>query len=388
MASTNPNARREELSSPRFRFEWEQGGIAHVALEGDWTLGRRWPSPEQLLEDLASGQDLRGVRITSEKLSGWNSALLVFVRRLQGVLQKQHITLDDAGLPAGARRLLRLAAVVPSQDDSLAAEDQESLLGRIGSASLEAVWIGYDVIGFLGDVVISSVDLLRGRVRFRISDLTLYLQEAGAQALPIVSLISFLIGLILAFVGGIQLERFGATIFVVDLVTVAMVRELAPMMTAIVLAGRTGAAYAAQLGTMMVNEEIDAFRAFRVSVIGFLVLPRLLALTLMVPLLALYADFVGILGGAVVAVTTMDISLIQFIEQAQKAVTPFSFLLGLIKATIYGGLVAFAGTYQGIRCGRSAAAVGAATTSAVVSGIVMIVVASAITTVVYDALGW
>jgi len=253
---------------------------------------------------------------------------------------------------------------------------------------MEAVRTGRDVVGFLGEVIISSVNLLRGRVRFRLSDLGLYLQEAGAQALPIVSLISFLIGLILAFVGGMQLERFGATIFVADLVVVAMVRELAPMMTAIILAGRTGAAYAAQLGTMVVNEEIDALRALRIPVFGFLVLPRLLALSLMVPLLALYADFMGIVGGALVAVVTMDISLWQFIEQAQKAITPFAFVLGLIKALIYGSLVAFAGTYQGIRCGRSAAAVGAATTSAVVSGIVMIVVASAVTTILYDVMGW
>jgi len=388
MVSTDTNAHREESSSPRYHLRLQPGGVVQVALEGEWKLGRAWPRPEKVLGELASGADLRKVQFSSEGLTGWDSALLVFIQGVRRLLKERDVAFDETGLPAGVRRLLSLAAALPAQDDSFAADDEESLLGRIGSASLEAVWTGRDVLEFLGEVILSSVSLLRGKVAFRVADLALYLQEAGAQALPIVSLISFLIGIILAFVGGTQLERFGATIFVADLVAVAMVRELAPMMTAIVLAGRTGAAYAAQLGTMVVNEEIDAFRALRVPVIGFLVLPRLIALSLMVPLLALYADFMGIVGGALVALVTMDISLLQFFEQAQKAVTPFSFVLGLIKAMVYGSLVAFAGTYQGIRCGRSAAAVGAATTSAVVASIVMIVVASAITTIVYDVLGW
>ena len=384
MASPEPTS--PQPTAARCHIEVRPDSTARLVLEGEWKTGHTGLRPEQVLEEL--GANRRRVEISAERLQGWDSSLLVYVRRLRQLLADRQIEVDDAGLPAGVRRLLSLTTADVARDEAADIEDEESLLGRIGSASLEAVWTGRDVVAFLGNVVICSVGLLRGRVRFRLSDLWLYVQEAGAQALPIVSLVSFLVGLILAFVGGTQLERFGAKIFVADLVTVAMVRELAPMMTAIVLAGRTGASYAAQLGTMVVNEEIDAFRAFRVSVIGFLVLPRLLALSVMVPLLALYADFMGIVGGVVVAVVTMDISLMQFIEQAQKAVTPFSFVLGLIKATIYGSLVGFAGTYQGIRCGRSAAAVGAATTSAVVSSIVMIVVASAITTIMYDALGW
>lgn len=384
MASAEPT--QSQPNAARSRIQRQPDGTVRVVLEGVWKTGRTSLRPEQALGEL--GVEPRRVEISAEGLQGWDSSLLVYLQRLRRLLAEREVSVDDRGLPAGVRRLLNLTAAGVASDDAVELEDEESLLGRIGSASLEAVWTGRDVVAFLGNVVICSVGLLRGRVRFRLSDLWLYIQEAGAQALPIVSLVSFLVGLILAFVGGTQLERFGATIFVADLVTVAMVRELAPMMTAIVLAGRTGASYAAQLGTMVVNEEIDAFRAFRVSVIGFLVLPRLLALSVMVPLLALYADFMGIIGGVVVATVTMDISLIQFIDQAQKAVTPFTFVLGLIKAIIYGSLVGFAGTYHGIRCGRSAAAVGAATTSAVVSSIVMIVVASAITTIIYDALGW
>jgi phospholipid/cholesterol/gamma-HCH transport system permease protein len=183
------------------------------------------------------------------------------------------------------------------------------------------------------------------------------------------------------------LQQFGAEIYVANLVGIAMVREMGALMTAIILAGRSGAAFAAQLGTMMVNEEIDAFKTMGFSEMDFLVLPRLLALSLMVPLLALYADFLGIIGGAVVGIGMMDLNLLQYFEQTRSALTPNHFILGLIKAVIYGGLVALAGCLRGMQSGRSASAVGSATTSAVVTSIVWVIVACAITTVIYNVLG-
>jgi phospholipid/cholesterol/gamma-HCH transport system permease protein len=214
------------------------------------------------------------------------------------------------------------------------------------------------------------------------------MQEAGAEALPIVSLISFLVGVILAFIGAIQLSQFGAQIYVANLVGLAMTREMGAMMTAIIMAGRTGAAFAAQLGTMTVNEEVDALRTAGISPVEFLVLPRLIALTMMMPVLALYADFVGIIGGAVVSIGLLDISVTQFYEQSSIALGPLDFVLGLIKAGVYGVMVALAGCYYGMRSGRSAAAVGNAVTSAVVMGILMIIVSSAIMTVLYNRLGY
>ena len=213
------------------------------------------------------------------------------------------------------------------------------------------------------------------------------IQECGAQALPIVTLISFLVGLILAFVGAVQLKQFGAQIYVANLVGLGMAREMGAMMTAIIMAGRTGAAFAAQLGTMRVNQEIDALTTLGIAPMQYLVLPRMLALMLMMPLLCLYADLVGIVGGAVVGITMLDLGIVEYFNQTQQALSVTDFVLGLIKSVVFGVLVAIAGCLRGMQCGNSSAAVGNAATSAVVTGIVFIVVSDSILTVLYDVLG-
>jgi len=212
-------------------------------------------------------------------------------------------------------------------------------------------------------------------------------QEAGAEALPIVSLISFLIGMIFAFVGVMQLKNFGAGIYTADLVAVAMVREMAPIMTAIIMAGRTGASYAAQIGTMKVNEELDALTTLGIDPIDFLALPRVIALIIMMPLLTMYGSLLGILGGMVVGVSMLDVTVVQYIAQTERAVGLNALFGGLFKSLVYGSLVAVAGCLQGINCGNNAMAVGQATTKAVVMGIVMIVVSAAVLTVIYINLG-
>jgi len=228
---------------------------------------------------------------------------------------------------------------------------------------------------------------MRGKAGYMKSDLVQYIQEAGVEALPIVSLISFLIGMIFAFVGVMQLEAFGAGIYTADLVAVAMIREMAPIMTAIIMAGRTGAAYAAQLGTMKVNEEIDALTTLGIDPIDFLVLPRLIALIIMMPLLTMCGNLMGILGGMTVGLIMLDVSFIQYTVQTIDSVGLNSLLGGLFKCIVYGSLVAIAGCQQGMVCGNSAMAVGQATTKAVVMSIVLIVVAACILTVIYVNLG-
>jgi phospholipid/cholesterol/gamma-HCH transport system permease protein len=198
-----------------------------------------------------------------------------------------------------------------------------------------------------------------------------------------VTLISFLVGAILAFIGAVQLQQFGAQIYVANLVGLAMALEMGAMMTAIIMAGRTGAAFAAQLGTMQVNQEVDAPTTLGVSPMEFLVVPRMLALVLMVPLLTLYADLMGMLGGAAIAATTLDVSLPVYFRQLREALTLKAFAQGLLKSGVYGGIVALSGCLRGMQCGRSAAAVGEAATSAVVTGIVGIIVSSAVLTVIY-----
>jgi phospholipid/cholesterol/gamma-HCH transport system permease protein len=243
------------------------------------------------------------------------------------------------------------------------------------------------MLTFVGEATLAFLKFLAGKASFRKSDLALVIQESGFQALPIVSLISLLVGMILGFLGAIQLRMFGAEIYVADLVGIGMVRMMSPIMTGIIMAGRTGAAFAAQLGTMQVNEEIDALETMGVSPMEFLVMPRMVALILMMPLLCVYADLTGILGGAFVGVGMMNISLTEYAVRTQDALSLTHFWIGLFQGVVFGVLVALAGCLRGMQCGRSASAVGDATTSAVVTGIVAIITATAIITFVCNVLG-
>jgi len=356
-------------------------------LSGEWTTSNQSPSHDRVIEELKN-KNIRVLRFDCSGLGRWDSSLLTFLLSINSFAEKEKIKFDDHGLPEGVRKLIKLANAVPVVEDQGRNEIDLSLLDRIGSASLRVKGSTGEMFDFIGQVFLSFSRMFTGKAIFRRSDFLVYMQQAGAEAILIVTIINLLIGLIIAFVGAVQLKMFGAEIYVADLVGLGMVRELAPMMTAIIMAGRSGASYAAQLGTMMVNEEIDALITFGFDPIDFLVLPRLMALVLMMPLLTLYADFVGIIGGMTVGVGLLDISFTQYYEETIQALTPLAFLLGIVKGTIYGFLVGFAGCYRGMQSGRSSAAVGASTTSAVVTGIIMIIVASAVTTIIYYTMGW
>jgi phospholipid/cholesterol/gamma-HCH transport system permease protein len=276
---------------------------------------------------------------------------------------------------------------VPARPDTGVRVAKPSWLARVGTATIDVVRGGATTLGFVGETVIALARFAVGRARYRRSDLMLILQEVGAQALPIVSLISFLVGVILAYVGAVQLRQFGAQIYVADLVGIGMTREMGAMMAAVIMAGRTGAAFAAQLGTMQVNEEVDALTTLGIAPMEFLVLPRILALGFMMPLMCLYADLLGLLGGMVVGIGMLDLGVVEYYVRTIEAISIADCVAGLIKASVFGVLIAMAGCLRGIQCGRSSAAVGAATTSAVVTGIVLIVVSDAITTVVFDLIG-
>ena len=353
-----------------------------VRLSGDWSLEGGVPSIADVQAQVNTGPRPQHLAFDTRGLTSWDSGLLVLIRDLADLCAQRHIALDRSGLPKGLRRLLDLAAV-PEQAGTPLEEARESVLARVGDRAMALAGAAHDTLGFIGDVCLAFGTLLHGRTRFRRSDLAVLLQDCGAQALPIVTLISFLVGTILAFMGSVQLQQFGAQIYVADLVALAMVLELGAMMTAVIMAGRTGAAFAAQLGTMRVNQEIDALTTLGISPMEFLVVPRLLALVLMVPLLTVYADLMGILGGAVVSAGMPDISSEVYFGRAQAALSLTAVAQGLVKSAVYGVLVALAGCLRGMQSGRSAAAVGAAATSAVVTGIVGIIVASALLTVIF-----
>jgi phospholipid/cholesterol/gamma-HCH transport system permease protein len=356
-------------------------GVLRLRLSGHWTLDARGPSVASVFES-ARAADRRIVVDTDPRLR-WDSGLLIFLRDVRAEADRRRMEVDVSAVPDGVRRLLALADATTKHTERPAG-DRPSVLGRIGSRAIDAVHSAVDVLAFIGDACVGMARLLTGRARFRRSNLLLMVQEVGAQALPIVSLISFLVGVILAYVGAIQLRAFGAQVYVADLVSVAMTREMGAMMTAVVMAGRTGAAFAAQLGTMQVNEEIDALTTFGIPPMEFLVLPRMIALAVMMPLLCLYADLLGMLGGAAVGMGLLHLGGLEYYQRSVQAIGLDDFVAGLLKASVFGVLVAIAGCLRGMQSGRTSAAVGAAATSAVVTGIVLIIVADAVMTVLFD----
>ena len=250
-----------------------------------------------------------------------------------------------------------------------------------------ALWQSVMVaVTFCGEAVLGLGRTLRNPRTFRGRDFLELLGDCGFRAIPIVSLLAFLTGLILAFVGAIQLKMFGADIYVADLVGLAMTREMAALMTSMIMSGRSGAAFAAHLGTMKVSEEIDALSTFGFQPVDMLALPRLLALTLMMPFLTLYADVMGYFGGALIGVFMLDISHTQYLVETQTIVTMTDIGIGLVKSAVFGFIIAACGCVQGLHCGRDAAAVGQATTRAVVLSITLIVVADSLFAVICEVL--
>jgi phospholipid/cholesterol/gamma-HCH transport system permease protein len=358
-----------------------------IRLSGGWTLKDGIPATDEFSRQIAAPPALHHLRFDGGGIARWDSSLLAFLTRIIGQARQKGVEPDLDGLPDGVRRLMHLATAVPAQQDTGRGKPQASLLARIGAATLEFLRGAPEMTRFLGEVVLSFARLLRGKAQFRGTDLLLIIQDVGPQALPIVSLISFLVGLIVAYMGAAQLAQFGAQIYIANLVAIGMVREMGALMTGVIMAGRTGAAFAAQLGTMQVNEEIDAFRTLGISPMDFLVMPRMLALIFVMPLLTLYSDLVGMLAGLFVAGTTFDIGTFEYYHQTIHSLNLRHFAVGISKGTAYGILIAFAGCLRGMQCGRSAQAVGEATTSAVVTSILFIVIAASVLTIIYQKLG-
>ncbi|HJU09748.1 MAG TPA: ABC transporter permease [Candidatus Binataceae bacterium] len=357
-----------------------------VRLSGVWRLHHGMPTAQQVEPELFSRQTPRLVHVDGARLAAWDSSVVSFLTGLLQICNARQITLDRSALPEGLNRLVDLAG---TNAEPLRAPvgAQDSLLARIGQNMLVrlAAFSGY--VDFIGNVVLGLGAAAIGRARYRRIDLVEVVQGAGANALGIVTLISYLVGIIMGFMGAVQLQQFGASIYVADLVAIAIVREMGAMMTGVIMSGRTGAAFAAQLGSMKVTQEIDALATMGISPIEFLVVPRVIGLVLMMPLLCLYADFVGILGGATVGVGMLGLTLNSYLQQTIIAITLPGLIGGLFKSIVYGVLIAIAGCYQGFQCGRSSSAVGDAATAAVVSAIVMIVVACGIFAVVFNVLG-
>ncbi|WP_228124841.1 MlaE family ABC transporter permease [Candidatus Methylospira mobilis] len=356
-----------------------------IRFSGSWRRDSGAVDSAKLIKDVLSLLPKR-IAFQCEVQNDWDSRLPACLFRLLNECRQRNVNADISALPDGLQRLVKQAMTVPERQDARRDGPKTPLLAIIGENVLAAKTNVHEFLGFIGLMLLSLLTLIRGKAKMRRVDLMLFIQEAGGNALPIVTLISILVGLILAFVGSIQLSRFGAQIFIADLVGLGMFREMGALMTAVIVAGRTGAAYAAQLGTMNANSEIDALKTMGISPMEFLVLPRLLALMLMMPLLVLYADYLGVLGGAIVTTGTFDISWLQYINETKRIVRINAFFLGMFKGLVFATLIAVAGCLRGLRCGRSASDVGNATTGAVVDSIVYIVVADSLITIMANRL--
>jgi len=357
-----------------------------IKLGGAWRLQQKCPAFSDF-EPTLHDTSLALIAFDSQSLEAWDTGLLTFLSQLIRFAQRESIKIDQSGLPDGVQRLLALAAEVPATKTSTHNQKVEGFLTQIGAYTIDLMRGLPASLSFLGEVILSLGRWFRGKAQYRKSDLFLIIEEVGPQGLGIVALISFLVGLIVAYMGAVQLVQFGAQIYIADIVAIGMVREMGALMTGIIIAGRTGAAFAAQLGTMQVNEEIDALKTLGISAIDFLVLPRVLALIAMMPLLTLYSGLIGVVAGYVVATLVFDIGAFEYYHQTIRALDLRQFGVGVFKGTIYGLLVAYSGCLRGIQCGRSAQAVGEATTSAVVTSILLIVIAASAITIVFYKLG-
>jgi phospholipid/cholesterol/gamma-HCH transport system permease protein len=358
-----------------------------ITLEGDWNLRQvQHGDIEKIISSLDKQGDVTSVEFDGTHLGAWDTSLLIFVARVEEWCRGHKVKFGRETLPPNVASLIGLSEEVPERKTGRKEQPKQTLFSMLGNAVLAGKDGVLSTLAFTGEAVLSLGRMLRHKAAFDWRLFWLTMEECSAQALPIVGLISFLTGLILAFVGAIQLRQFGAGIFVANLVAVAMTREMGAIMTGVIIAGRTGAAFAAQIGSMKVSEEIDALKTLAISPMDFLVTPRLGALFLMMPLLVLYSDLIGILGGACVGIGMLKITWVQYWNQTIGSFGMSDVVTGLVKSCVFGAIIAMAGCQRGMQCGNNAAAVGNAATSAVVDSITWIVASDALIDVVQEVI--
>ena len=360
-----------------------EGDTLTVRVGGDWQITAARPAWNRLMV----GPPPARIRLQADELGAWDSSLALFIREARAWCETNGSAFQLVDLPPGADRLAQLLAKKPAKPP-VQPRGLPDLFAFVGKTTF-VIWTEIkDIAWLVGECAFSAGRFFRGRAQFRWSDCLVEMQECGAMVLPIVGLISFLVGIIMAYQGALQLRQFGADVYVADLVGLSVVREMGPMMAAIVLAGRTGAAFAATLATMKANEEIDALETLGVAPVDFLVMPRLAALFVMMPLLAVYSNFLGIFGGMVISWSILDIPTSLYWAETKSIIDLSDLSTGLIKAATFGLIIGLSGCLRGLKSDRSAAGVGQAATSAVVTGILLIIVSDALYAIIFNALGW
>jgi phospholipid/cholesterol/gamma-HCH transport system permease protein len=373
--------------SEKLAFDYSTPKTLLIKLSGDWHMSTGLISESVVTSQLASHPDIVQINLSVSEDLKWDSGLVSFLLKLIRECEQKKIQVAREGLPQEAQKLLALALKVHEKTNIAPVKTRGPWLERVGEKALKVEESLRKVLDFIGDITVSLGRLITGKVFFRWDDFLLLIKRCGVDTLMLVSLTSLLVGMILSFVGSIQLKMFGAQIFVADIVAIGMVRVLSAVMAGIIVSGRIGASFAAELGMMQANDEIDALKTLGVSPVEFLVVPRVLALILMMPLLTIYADLMGLVGGFLISISVLHLNPIEYINNTQHAVKLSFVWIGLIHSFVFAVIIAVAGCLRGIQCERDAAGVGKATTSAVVTAITGIVIATAIITFICQILG-
>jgi phospholipid/cholesterol/gamma-HCH transport system permease protein len=355
-----------------------------LCLRGAWTTPALGPLEAEIA---AFAPDAAEVTLEAQELAALDTAGALLLHRLREGLAAQGRRVTLAGFRAGQAELVDLVASRAGAIAEMAPPRRPPLLERTGRATRTAAEQGFAMLSFLGNLSLVLLVSLRHPSRLRGKAILAVVQNDGIRAMPVLGMLSFLLGVVIAYQAGIQLRLYGGNIYVVDLVTLTVLRELAPLMTAIVVAGRSGSAYTAQIGTMQVTEEVDALRSIGVPPEELLVLPKLIGLILTLPLLTVYADVMSVFGGMVMAQAMLDVRFDTFLARIPEAVTLSSFYTGVGKAPVFAAVIAVVGCFQGFLVSGGADSVGRHTTTSVVQAIVLVIVVDAAFSVAFSWLG-
>jgi phospholipid/cholesterol/gamma-HCH transport system permease protein len=373
------------------RFSWnasEEGGVLRVHLAGTIAIDDAAALWKRIVETLAEQVDgVRAVELDLAAVIKIDGACMALLTELRSELLARRVTCEFVGGSGEVRRIVELYGGRKKRRQKRARRKPLSAVEQVGNATLAVIAETRQILDFIGQLTVSTAQVIRHPKRLNLRDVTLTMERAGADAAPIVLLINFLMGFVMAYQSSAQLKQFGANIYVADLVGVSMTRELGPLMMAIIICGRSGASFAAELGTMKVSEEVDALRTLGFLPLPFLVIPRMLGLILVAPVLVLLADAIGIFGGALVAMLTLDIGPTTFFIQLQSAVKASDIVSGVVKGMVFCGTVALISCQQGLATSGGAEGVGRRTTSAVVSILFSLIVLDAVFTVVLGVFG-
>ncbi|MEM0965187.1 MAG: MlaE family lipid ABC transporter permease subunit [Verrucomicrobiota bacterium] len=378
-------AREDSLqdSPPVYSVEDSETAL-RIRLSGSFTIQGSQPDLPDISNQISTG---RSVIVDGSSIELWDSALILHLKRLRNLVTQKSGVVRLEGFSSSVEALLDRAGENAGGTDLVTETDKEGPIVRLGDWGLTN-WKGFSSFCvFLGEMAQSLSRFVRRKAIYQSADFLALLWETTGRAIGIVFLISFLTGLIMAFVGAMQLVQFGADVFIADLVALAMFREMGAMMTGIIIAGRTGSAFAAQIGSMKANDELNALQTMGVSPFDFIVLPRFLALVLMMPILAFLANLSGVFGGLLVATGFFDLTTVQYLDRTSNSLGWGSFLSGTVKSVFFGGIIALTGCYRGMAAGSSAESVGQAATSAVVTSIIWIIIADALFAVVFSIFG-